>query len=78
MVLDRVLSHSEYLVGDKCTYADLSFVPWYTMVGYLDKEGTLDLDKKYPHWSAWNKKLNERPAVKKVFEDKAKAMAAEH
>lgn len=28
MVLNNVLEGKEYLVGDKCTYADLSFVTW--------------------------------------------------
>ncbi|KAH6971546.1 thioredoxin-like protein [Ilyonectria sp. MPI-CAGE-AT-0026] len=27
-VLDNILKDKEYLVGNKCTYADLSFVPW--------------------------------------------------
>jgi len=28
MVLNNALEGKEYLVGDKCTYADLSFVTW--------------------------------------------------
>lgn len=40
-VLDAHLKKSggEWLVGDKCTYADLAFVPWYWLCPAIMGEG---------------------------------------
>ena len=74
-VLDGVLKKNGngFLVGGKCTYADLSFVTWGAMLPYI-LQGT-DLAKEYPDYSAWYQTLTERPAVKKVLEDKQAANA---
>lgn len=74
-VLDGVLKKNGtgYLVGGKCTYADLSFVTWSSMLPHL-LQG-VDIAKEYPDYSAWLQKLMERPAVKKVLEDKQAANA---
>ena len=46
-VLDTVLSNQKYLVGDKVTIADLSFIPWNMAVaGRLIPD--LDLEGDYP------------------------------
>ena len=46
-VLDGVLSKQEYLVGDKVTIADLSFIPWN--VGVVNRLiPDIDLEKNYP------------------------------
>lgn len=74
-VLDTVLSTREYLVGDKCTYADLAFVTWYAALPWAFAGEAIDLEKDYPSYGAWMKKLLARPAVKKAFADKAAAMA---
>ena len=75
-VLDSVLKQNGngYLVGGKCTYADLSFVTWASMLPYL-KPQDFDVEKEAPHYDAWLKKLTERPAVKKVLADKEAASA---
>jgi len=74
-VLDSVLKDKEYLVGDgkKCTYADLAFITWGVAVPFLTK---IDVAGSYPNYHRWMQALCERPAVKKVLEDKAKAAAA--
>ena len=36
-VLDPVLKGNEWLVGDKCTYADLVFVMWNTQIDFTMK-----------------------------------------
>lgn len=74
-VLDKVLSTREYLVGDKCTYADLAFLPWYGALPYLFAGEEIDFQKDYPNHGAWIKKLQDRPAVKETFEEKAAASA---
>jgi len=68
------------LVGDKVTYADLSFVPWYWLVDFIDKKGGIraELEKENPAWAKWNQALNERPAVKKMFEERNKKMSEGH
>jgi glutathione S-transferase len=62
---------TEYLVGDKCTFADLAFLSWNSLLGWLVPD--LDTAKEVPEFHAWNERLMARPAVRKVFEDKAKA-----
>ena len=78
-VIDRHLKKqgTEYLVGDKCTFADLAFVMWHqTMPRLVDG---WDYQTETPAFHAWNERLQSRPAVKKIFEEKAKATAeAQH
>ena len=61
---------SDYLVGDKCTYADLAWVTWNSLLGWLVPE--LDVKGEFPRFYAWNERLVNRPAVKKVLEAKAR------
>ena len=77
MVLNNALEGKQYLVGDKCTYADLSFVTWATIAPYVLGPHKIDWEK-YPNYNAWLERLTSRPAVKKVMEDKQKAMAKGH
>jgi len=43
-----------WLVGDKCTYADLAFVPWDSMIGYImGEEGSKVFDER-PHFKKWH------------------------
>ena len=65
-----------YLVGDKCTYADLAFVTWSNIVpGLMGEERKIDFEGKFPAYDKWLKGLNERASVKKVNEIKEKAKA---
>ncbi|KAI1467962.1 glutathione transferase [Daldinia caldariorum] len=57
-----------WLVGDKCTYADLSFVPWNTLLGTIFPSGALDLEKEFPEYFRWHADMARRPATKKVLE----------
>ncbi|KAF2231814.1 glutathione S-transferase [Viridothelium virens] len=61
---------TEYLVGNKATYADLAWVTWDVMLGWLVPD--LDYQKEFPLFAAWHARLVARPAVKKVLEEKAK------
>ncbi len=69
-------------MGDKCTYADLAFVPWHWMLlsppNVMGKEFPREWETEYPEAWKWNQRLNERPAVKAAREgrEKAKAEAA--
>ncbi|WAO93395.1 Hypothetical protein NCS54_01094200 [Fusarium falciforme] len=79
-VLDKALGGREYLVGDKCTLADLAFVPWASLIPYIFGEevtlASLQLEEKYPAYSAWYKATSNRPSVQKMFKDSQAAMAA--
>ena len=55
---------TEYLVGDKVTYADLAWIPWSGLVPFVLPDW--DIAAEYPHYAAWNKKLTDRPAVKAI------------
>lgn len=73
MVMNNWLDGKEYLVGDKCTYADLSFITWFVLLPMLLQGQDVDLAKEYPHWHSWMERLQARPAVKKVLQEKADA-----
>lgn len=70
-VLDAALTGKKYLVGDKLTYADLAFVPWYWGVAGLEpvSPGLLKgLKEELPNFAAWLGRLEERESVKKAAE----------
>ncbi|KIP05127.1 hypothetical protein PHLGIDRAFT_129073 [Phlebiopsis gigantea 11061_1 CR5-6] len=68
-VLDGVLSKQEWLVGGKCTIADISFIPWNDIA--LSHLIQIDFAAEYPALAAWQQKLHDRPAQKKLQELKA-------
>ncbi len=65
-VLNDVLLKQDWLVGGKCTIADLSFIPWNAFAGKImgDK---LDMEKMYPAVAKWTAAMHARPAVAKVL-----------
>ena len=68
-VLDSWLQKHEFLVGTKCTYADLAFVP-YAAVVYKTPALTPDgkgFNEKYPAYTAWLEKLMGRPSAQKLW-----------
>lgn len=68
MVLNTALEGKQYLVGEKCSYADLSFVSWINAIPYLfGDEKPPDFTEKYPHYHAWLQRLLARPAVKRAL-----------
>lgn len=69
MVLDNALEGKEYLVGNKCTYADLSLVVWSKFIPFLFGDEKLpDFAGEYPNYHAWLERLLARPAVSKVLQ----------
>ena len=61
-VLDRHLSKSTsgYLVGSKCTIADIAHWGWIAAAGYSG----IDISE-FPHLRAWEDRMLKRPAVEK-------------
>ncbi|SPO05566.1 related to theta class glutathione S-transferase [Cephalotrichum gorgonifer] len=69
-VLERALDGRDWLVGDKCTYADLSFIAWQRIVPRLLGDSFYD---KYPRVKAWLDRMHERPLVVKINEERRAA-----
>lgn len=78
-VIDAHLTKTNqpYLVGKQVSYADLMFVPWNSMLGFLMGEEFVEevWKREFPVCWEWHNRLVERPAVKKVLEEKAVKMA---
>lgn len=76
-VLDGVLAKNGdgYLVGGKCTYADLSFVTWGAMLGFVCQGW--ELEKEVPSYNKWMNSMLGRESVKKVLADKEVASKKE-
>ncbi|CAG8227684.1 unnamed protein product [Penicillium salamii] len=73
-VLEKALEGRDWLVGDKCTYADLSFVPWQDLVPMFYAAEVGDLAREFPGVNAWMGRMKERPEVQKVLHEKSEAM----
>ncbi|MBE3049057.1 glutathione S-transferase, partial [Candidatus Bathyarchaeota archaeon] len=58
-VLERALDGRDWLVGDKYTYADLSFHPWQRVIPRVHDEDFYD---KFPRVKAWMDRMDARPA----------------
>lgn len=61
-VLNSVLEGNNYLVNDKCSYADLVFVSWFEVLPWAT-ESEVDLEKDFPNVSRWLETLKSRPSV---------------
>ncbi|KAI0594970.1 URE2 protein [Biscogniauxia sp. FL1348] len=76
-VLDKILEGREYLVGDKLTYADLSFAPWDNYILEIQKDFEIaEKVKEYPNFLAWYKRIQANPAVAKGNKLRDEAFAA--
>ena len=58
-----------WLVGNKMTYADLSFVPWNAIAPITLPTGpSVDPLEDFPHVLAWHKRMTARPAFRRSWE----------
>ena len=62
---------TDYLIGNKCTYADVAWVPWNSFVPKLMGD-SFDMKKEFPLAAAWHDRVAARPAIAKTLETKAK------
>jgi glutathione S-transferase len=76
-VLDTALENKEYLVGGRCTIADLAFLTWDEMVANIceGEPFMATLENDCPNWAAWRRRLLARPAVQRTLLAKAKSLA---
>ncbi|EAW11960.1 glutathione S-transferase family protein [Aspergillus clavatus NRRL 1] len=64
-VLDKWLEGREYLVGNKYSYVDSAFTPWYAIIPKITGD-SIGLEKDFPNLNAWLNRIKERPAIAKV------------
>lgn len=68
-VLDTALAKSAWLVGDKCTYADLAFTMWNMQIAFFmaGRTGEHAWDANaFPHFTRWQDACLARESVRKV------------
>lgn len=70
-VLDKHLAGKEYLVGNKFSFVDLAFVPWYEILPFIE----IDVSKECPNLDAWLQRVKARPAIAKALKERAGAIA---
>lgn len=71
-VLDRALQGKQFLVGDKFSYVDAAFVPWY-----LIAPAALEFDmEEFPNAKEWLKRVQERGAIAKSIQDRTDSIAS--
>ncbi|KAL1606538.1 Transcriptional regulator ure2 [Paraconiothyrium brasiliense] len=79
-VLDKALQDNGtgWLVGDKMTYADLSFITWSSVAeGLLKQLGKWEnFEERFPVYTKWLAAMRRLDSVKKVEEQVAKGRAA--
>ena len=75
--MDKALEHRLWLVGDKFTFADLSFVTWQDLLGFISPD-QVEFACEFPNVEAWMGRMKERADVKKVLNEKQQAMTKLH
>ncbi|KAI5461851.1 hypothetical protein BGZ63DRAFT_404673 [Mariannaea sp. PMI_226] len=70
--VNRALEGKTFLVGEKVTLADLSFIPWDMKLDVIfmgDAEAATEEGRKqmWPNWYEWHQKLLQRAAVQKMI-----------
>lgn len=73
-VLEGWLEGKQWLVGNRITYADISFAPWNDR---FDAVVMCEPEKKFqgfPNVAAWHERIVSRPSWKKAMEHRAVGM----
>ncbi|PVI08312.1 glutathione transferase [Periconia macrospinosa] len=75
-VLDDALKDKDWLVGEKCTYVDLSYFMWNCVVAmtYPPEENPVS---NFKNVTAWHERMASREAVKKVLATREDMMKAD-
>ncbi|PYH63253.1 short-chain dehydrogenase/reductase [Aspergillus vadensis CBS 113365] len=74
-VLNTILKGKSWLVGEKCTYADLAFLPWNYQLGMLIRsDDNHDILGLYPWVKAWQERMEVRESWKRTMVLREKLM----
>lgn len=76
-VLEGILKGKEFLVGGKLSYADVAFLPWYSLVELPLIADKVDLAKDFPGVKAWLNRIEASDGVAKALKYKEEVVAAE-
>ncbi|KAJ8119217.1 hypothetical protein ONZ43_g3790 [Nemania bipapillata] len=75
-VIEGVLAakESQWLVGDKMTYADMAFVPWNFRLSEVMNLSWDEVWEGAPHVRAWHERMVDLPSWKRSMEIRARLM----
>ena len=73
-VLEGCLAGKQWLVGDKCTFADLSFVTWNDRMDMVMGVPDSKPLEKYPNVEAWHNRMTSRDSLKTAMKIREKMM----
>jgi glutathione S-transferase len=73
-VLDGALEGKQWLVGDKATFADLSFSLWNDRIDALILCAPEKKFDGFPHVQAWHERITSRPAWKVIMNKRDQLM----
>lgn len=71
-VVDKILEGKDYLVANKFSYADISFLVWWPIVDWMSSElpELQGWREKYPNVARWDKAIRERPAIAAALKER--------
>lgn len=75
-VLESVLAkkESQWLVGDKMTFADMAFVPWNFRLSEVLNQSWDEVWEGAPHVRVWHERMINLPSWKRCMEIRARLM----
>jgi glutathione S-transferase len=73
-VLDGAHDGKQWLVGDKMTFADLSFATWNDRIGGIIFCAPDKKFEGFPNVQAWHERMTDRAAWKNIIEKRAQLM----
>lgn len=65
-------SDGPWLVGNKFSYADIAFIPWQWVLGFVFQKEEYDVDN-FPHIKEWLGKMTSREKIKYVLDNYARS-----
>lgn len=74
-VLNRALAGKEWLVGEKFSFVDHAFVPWYEAVTARVIGDAFSIEHEFPNLHGWLARAKAQPGVAKALKAKADAAA---
>jgi len=76
-VLENILSKQAWLVGDKCTIADLSFIPWNASAlrNLIKDYNGFSFEKDFPVTYKWHNAMIAQEVVRKAFATREAVLA---
>ncbi|KAL8949737.1 MAG: hypothetical protein Q9222_004183 [Ikaeria aurantiellina] len=67
-VLEGALAGKQWLVGDKCTFADLSFVTWNDRMDMVLGAPSSKPLRSFPNVEAWHTRMTSRESFKRAMQ----------